>query len=204
MWRQRDEQRPSRPPHPPPWHLNLQLRSAAGTRLSSAAGKRSLPTIHYFSLRSGFKIGSENPNSGATSPPVQLSGFCGLFVPEPSPRQAAKARGRSAASRRAPRGAAGSGHARSPRGAGFSPAAGAGRSRPGRRLEPGERQGAKLRGHERRAEAGRAGGERAPSACGRGAAGAPRGGALLATWTPLTWGARALRGQASPECNHRL
>ena len=69
---ERDEQRPSRPPHPPLWHLNLKLCSAAGARLFGAAGKRNLPTIRYFSLRIGFKIGSENPNSGATSPSSAL------------------------------------------------------------------------------------------------------------------------------------
>lgn len=191
VWRQRDEQRPSRPPHPPPWHLNLKLRSAAGTRLFGAAGKRSLPTIRYFSLRVGFKIGSEIPTPGPR-PPVQLSGFGGFFVPEPSPRQAAKARGQSAASRRAPRGRRTAGRRGPPRGP-ASPsrrAQGARRSRPGRRLEPGEREGAKFRGNERRAEAGRTRGKRAPSACGRGAAAARRGGAQLTTWTPLTWGAR--------------
>lgn len=69
-------------------------------------------------------------------------------------------------------------------------AQGARRSRPGRRLEPGEREGAKFRGNERRAEAGRTRGKRAPSACGRGAATARRGGGPLTSWAPLTWGAR--------------
>ena len=78
MWQPRVEQAPSRPPHPPPGHLNLKLSSAAGTRLIGAAGKRSLPTIHYFSLLIGFKIGSEKPISGSTSPSsAQPSGFGG-------------------------------------------------------------------------------------------------------------------------------
>lgn len=194
MWRQRerDEQRPSRPPHPPLWHLNLKLCSAAGARLFGAAGKRNLPTIRYFSHRIGFKIGSENPNSGATSPRSALGVrwvLCARAISAPGGQSARPERCEQA---RPPGGGEQRVRAEPARGP-ASPsrrAQGAGRSRPGRRLEPGEREGAKFRGNQRRAEAGRTRGKRAPSTCGRGAATARKGGAHLTTWTPLTWGAR--------------
>lgn len=89
-------------------------------------------TFHTASdSRSDLKIPTPGPR-----PPVQLSGFGGFFVPEPSPRQAAKARGPSAASRRAPRGAVNSGYARSPRGGRLLPAGG--RRAPGARGRGGD------------------------------------------------------------------
>lgn len=207
MWRQRDEQRPSRPPHPPPWHLNLKLRSAAGTRLFGAAGKRSLPTIRYFSLRVGFKIGSEIPTPGPR-PPVQLSGFGGFFVPEPSPRQAAKARGQSAASRRAPRGRRTAGRRGAPAGAGFSQPAGAGRQA----LAAGAETGAgRARGRQvprKRAPGG--GGADKRQTCAlclrpRGCHGSERRRPAHQLGSPHLGSAVAPgTGRARPECNHRL
>lgn len=139
--------------------------------------ENSLPTIYYFSLRSGFKNGLELNSS--PRPPAQPSGFGGFFVRErggaPRPKRAARALRAGATSR----GRRAAGARGAPSAADFPRADCAGRSRPGRRLGSGEREGAKLRGNERRAEAGRARGKRAPSACCRGAAGAPRRGGLL-------------------------
>lgn len=182
MFQQRDEQAPSATT--PTAQGVLTSNSTSRTRFIGAAGKRSLPTIHYSSRPIGFKFRSENPNSGSKFPSVLEIQWV-LCAPA-SLRPAATARCPSASSWRGLPGAAGARGA--PVAASISPEASAGRTQPGRRLEPAEHEGAKFRGNWHGEEAERARGERAPSACSRGPAGALRGGALLTTWTLLTCG----------------
>lgn len=191
MWRQRDEQRPSRPPHPPPWHLNLKLRSAAGTRLFRCGGETEFPNNSLLFTPRRIQDRIRNPDSRSTSPSSALGVRSGSLCPSHL-RARRPARGQSAASRR-PRGRRTAGRRGAPAGPASPSRAGAGRQALAAGGGDWSRASARRQVPRKRAPGGGGVGRQGKtcaSACGRvGCHGLEEGGGQLTSWAP-TWGAR--------------